>query len=199
MKPANSLYVRFSDHVRSPWSLIIGFLWGFGEATLFFIVPDVYLGFVALFNWQRGLWVAIAALSGAMLGGSMMYILAMNNPTEVNQFLTYIPMIDAALVAGVADQTRVDGLMAVLFGPFLGTPYKIYAAQAGAQSLPFLYFVLMTIPARLERFIPVVLSFGAVGTWFKAFCEKYIKLVVGAYALLWGLIYFVFITYFGFH
>ncbi|MGB8983426.1 MAG: hypothetical protein WCC12_16260, partial [Anaerolineales bacterium] len=136
---------------------------------------------------------------GAMLGGGVMYSLAMNNPSGVNQLLTYVPLIDGTLVAEVADQTRTDGLTAVLFGPFLGTPYKIYAAQAGAQSLPLLYFVLMTIPARLQRFIPVVLSFGALGTWFRAFCEKHIKLVLGAYALLWGLIYFVFIIYFGFH
>ena len=199
MKTANLSYELFSKHADSPWSLVIGFLWGFAEATLFFIVPDVYLGFVALFNWRRGLWVTMAALLGAMFGGAMMYGLAMNNPSGVNRFLTYVPMIDAPLVAEVAEQTRADGLIAVLFGPFRGTPYKIYAAQAGGQSLPFVAFVLMTIPARLQRFLPVVLGFGAIGTWFKAFCEKHTLFVVGAYALLWGLIYFVFITYFGFH
>jgi membrane protein YqaA with SNARE-associated domain len=199
VKTANLPYERFTRHIASPWSLVIGFLWGFAEATAFFIVPDVYLGFVALFNWRRGLWVAMAALAGAMLGGVLMYGLAMKDAAGVNRFLTYVPMIDALLVAEVADQTHTDGLTAVLWGPFLGTPYKIYAAQAGAQSLPLLSFVLMTIPARLQRFIPVALSFGAVRTWFRAFFEKHTGLVIGAYALLWGLIYFVFITYFGFH
>jgi membrane protein YqaA with SNARE-associated domain len=192
-------YERFSKHVDSPWSLVIGFLWGLAEATVFFIVPDVYLGFVALCNWRRGLWVMLAAFLGAMLGGAAMYLLATNNPSGVDRFLTHIPMIDAPLVAEVAEQTRTQGLMAVLFGPLRGTPYKIYAAQAGAQSLPLLSFLLMTIPARLQRFIPVVLSLGAVGTWLRAFCEKHTKLVLAAYILLWGIIYFMFITYFGFH
>lgn len=195
----NSSYARFSDHAKSIWSIIIAFVWGFAEATAFFIVPDVYLGFVALFNWRRGLWAMIAALIGAMLGGSVMYILAMNNPSGLNLFLTRVPLIDSTLVNDVADKMRTDGLITLLNGPLRGTPYKIYAAQAGEQSLPFLYFLLMTIPARLERFLPVVLVFGGIGKWFGTFCEKHTKFVVVGYALLWGIIYFVFIYYFNFH
>ena len=196
---SNSSYVRLSSHAKSRWSIIIAFVWGFAEATAFFIVPDVYLGFVALFNWRRGLSAAVAALIGAMLGGSVMYILAMNNPSAINMFLTRVPLIDSALVNDVANQTHTYGLTAVLTGPLKGTPYKIYAAQAGEQSLPFLYFLLMTIPARLERFLPVVLVFGGIGKWFGTFCEKHTKLVMGSYALMWGIIYFVFISYFNFH
>ena len=195
----NTLYERLSDHAKSKWSIIVSFIWGFAEATAFFIVPDVYMGFVALFNWRKGLSAAIAALLGAMLGGSVMYILAMNNPVGMNSFLTHIPLIDTELVNDVANQTRTSGLTAVLTGPVRGTPYKIYAAQAGEQSLPFLYFVLMTIPARLERFIPFVLIVGRVGKWFESFCRRYTRLVLSGYVLMWLLIYFVFIYYFNFH
>jgi len=195
----NSSYARLSDHAKSRWSIIIAFVWGFAEATAFFIVPDVYLGFVALFNWRRGLWAMIAALIGAMLGGSVMYVLAMNNPSGINLFLTRVPLIDATLVNDVANQMHTNGLISLLNGPLRGTPYKIYAAQAGQQSLPFLYFLLLTIPARLERFLPVVLIFGGIGKWFGIFCERHTKFVVGSYALMWGIIYFVFISYFNFH
>ena len=195
----NSSYTRFSDHAKSSWSIIIAFVWGFAEATAFFIVPDVYLGFVALFNWRRGLSAMIAALIGAILGGSVMYVLAMNNPSGLNLFLTRVPLIDTILVNDVADKMRTDGLITLLNGPLRGTPYKIYAAQAGEQSLPFLYFLLMTISARLERFLPVVLVFGGIGKWFGTFCENHTKFVVGSYALMWGIIYFVFIYYFHFH
>jgi membrane protein YqaA with SNARE-associated domain len=195
----NTGYGRLYEHANSKWSLIIGFLWGFAEATLFFIVPDVYLGFVALFHWRRGLSAAIAALLGAMLGGSVMYILAMNNPSAINGLLIRVPLIDPALVNQVADNMRADGLVTILTGPLKGTPYKIYAAQAGEQAVSFLSFLLMTIPARLERFIPVVLVFGGMGRWFQTFCEKHTTLVVMSYVLLWCMIYFVFITYFGFH
>jgi len=195
----NSSYTRFSAHAKSRWSIIIAFIWGFAEATAFFIVPDVYMGFVALFNWRRGLLSAIAALLGAMLGGSVMYVLAMNNPSGINSFLTHIPLINMQLVNAVANQTQTSGLTAVLMGPVRGTPYKIYAAQAGEQALPFLYFVLMTIPARLQRFIPLVLVLGGIGKWFESFFKKHTRLVMSGYILMWLLIYFVFIYYFNFH
>ncbi len=195
----NASYARLYDHANSKWSLIIGFLWGFAEATVFFIVPDVYLGFVALFHWRRGLSAAIAALLGAMLGGSVMYVLAMNDPSALRGFLIHVPLIDTALVNEVAENLRSDGLVTILTGPLRGTPYKIYAAQAGEQAFSFPSFLLMTVPARLERFLPVVLVFGGIGRWFQPFCEKHTFLVVSGYVLLWCMIYFVFITYFGFH
>jgi membrane protein YqaA with SNARE-associated domain len=164
-----------------------------------FIVPDVYLGFVALFHWRRGLTAAIAALLGAMLGGSIMYFLGMNNPDGINRFLTYVPLIDSELVNEVANQTRTSGLNAVLTGPFRGYPYKIYAVQAGEQALSLLSFLLMTIPARLQRFIPVALIFGGIGKWFPKFFEKNTMLVLGSYALMWVMIYIIFIGRFNFH
>ena len=195
----NTSYRRLYDHTTSKWSLIIALLWGFAEGTLFFIVPDVYLGFVALFHWRRGLSAAIVALLGAMLGGSVMYVLAANNPSWINDLLVRVPLIDTGLVDQVAENMRTDGLVTILTGPLKGTPYKIYAAQAGEQAFSFLSFLLMTIPARLERFIPVVLVFGGLGKWFRTFCEEHVALVVMSYILLWCMIYFVFITYFGFH
>jgi membrane protein YqaA with SNARE-associated domain len=195
----NVSYERFYAHANSKWSLIIGFLWGFAEATVFFIVPDVYLGFVALFHWRRGFSVAIAALLGAMLGGSVLYFLAMNNPSSIHRLLIRVPLIDTALVNEVAETMRADGLVTILTGPLKGTPYKIYAAQAGEQAVSFLSFLLMTIPARLERFFPVVLVFRGIGRWFQTFSRKHTTLVVLSYTLLWCMIYFVFITYFGFH
>lgn len=199
MKASDHLNDRLSDHAGSKWAVVIGFIWGFAEATVFFIVPDVYVGFVALFNWKRGLWSAIAALLGAMLGGSLMYALAMNNPSGMNVFLTRIPLIDAALVNQVAVDMRNDGLITLLSGPLTGTPYKIYAAQAGSQSFPLLSLLFMTIPGRLERFLPVALLFGGLGNRFGSFRKTHTKLVVGGYILLWCAIYFVLIGYFSFH
>jgi membrane protein YqaA with SNARE-associated domain len=192
-------YVGLSRHVQSKWSIIIAFAWGFAEATAFFIVPDVYLGFVALFNWRRGLLAALMALAGAMLGGSIMYMIGMNHPDGINRFLTYVPLIDSTLVNDVANQTRTSGLIAVLTGPFRGTPYKIYAAQAGEQSLPLLPFLLMTIPARLQRFLPLALVFGGIGKRFQEFFERNTLFVLGSYALMWIVIYIIFIVRFNFH
>ncbi|HLO18342.1 MAG TPA: hypothetical protein VK206_26150 [Anaerolineales bacterium] len=197
MNGSNSAYARFAAHANSKWPVIIGFLWGFAEGTVFFIVPDVYLGLVALFNWRRGLWAMVAAVIGALFGGSVMYELAMRDLSGVNSFLTRIPLINAEMIADIANKMQVDGLITMINGPLRGVPYKIYAVQAGGQSLPFLTFLLMTILARLERLMPVTLLAGGLGKWSKGFIEKHTTLVVGIYVLIWGIIYFLY--YLRFH
>ncbi len=185
-------YARFWDHASSRWSVVVGFLWGFAEGTAFFIVPDVYLGLVALFSWKRGIWAMAAAVVGALVGGSVMYNLAMKDLTAVNLFLTRIPLINAEMVADIADKMQTDGLITMVNGPLRGIPYKIYAVQAGGQSLPYLSFLFMTILARLERLLPVTLLAGGVGKWFSSFVEKHTRLVVAAYVLIWGIVYFLY-------
>jgi len=192
VKTSNVSHARFSDHASSAWSLLTSFLWGFAEGTVFFIVPDVYLGFVALFNWRRGLWAMVAAVLGAMAGGSVMYGLAMKDLSALNLLLTRIPLINREMIADIAHQMQADGLLTMVNGPFRGVPYKIYAVQAGGQSLPYLPFLFMTILARLERLLPVTLLAGGMGKWFKDFVERHTTLVVAGYILIWGIIYFLY-------
>jgi membrane protein YqaA with SNARE-associated domain len=171
---------------------MIGFLWGFGEATAFFIVPDVYLGFVALYHWKRGLGAMIAAIVGAMLGGSLMYSLAMRDVSMVNLFLDRIPLINADMISDIANKMQMDGLITMVNGPLRGIPYKVYAVQAGGQALPYLSFLVFTILARLERLLPVTLLAGALGKRFKNFIEQHTLFVAVMYALIWGMIYFLY-------
>lgn len=188
----HSSYPRFFDHARSKSSLIIGFIWGFAEGTVFFIVPDVYLGLVALFHWKRGLWAMLAAIIGAMIGGSVMYTVARIDLPGIDLLLTRIPLINAEMVADIASKMQADGLITMVNGPLRGVPYKIYAAQAGGQSLPYRSFLFMTILARLERLLPVTLLAGGFGEGFKGFIKRHTTLVVGIYVFIWGIIYFLY-------
>lgn len=182
-------YVRAERHAASKGSLIIAFLWGLAEATIFFIVPDLYLGFVTLFHWRRGLLATFVAVAGAMIGGTVMYALAAANGEAINQFLVQIPLIGPDLVRTVAEQMEQSGLIAMISGPLETIPYKIYAVQAGQQHLPFIPFLLLTIPARLERLLPVALASAVCGTVFKKFVQRHTALVIGAYGLLWVGVY----------
>ncbi len=181
----SSLYTRLQQHSASTLSIIIAFLWGLAEATLFFLVPDIYLGLVALFNWRRGLWATAATVAGAIVGGAVMYALAANNSEAMIQLLGRIPLINADMVSGVGEQMRTEGLLAMVSGPLQGIPYKIYAVQAGAGRLPLISFLLLTIPARLERILPVAVAGAVVGLVFKKFIQRRATLVVGAYGLMW--------------
>ena len=186
------LYACLTAHSASRGALVIAFLWGLAEATVFFLVPDIYLGLVALFNWRQGLRATLVTVAGALIGGAIMYALAASNGAVMNQFLSHVPLINADTVNSVAEQMRADGLSALVTGPLQGIPYKVYAAQAGRQGLPLLPFLLITIPARLERILPVALAGAVAGVLFKRFVQKYTRLIVGAYALMWAGIYILY-------
>jgi membrane protein YqaA with SNARE-associated domain len=183
------VYERLVQHATSGAALGVAFLWGLAEATFFFIVPDVYLGLVALLHWRRGLWATAAAVAGALAGGALMFSLAAANPGALEQFLLRIPGISAPMVQAVAEQIGASGLWALVSGPLGGVPYKIYAVQAGTQHLSLPLFLLVTIPARLERLLPVSLAAGLAGVWLRPRIERQPVWAVGLYALLWVVIY----------
>lgn len=55
----------------------IAALWGIAEATVFFIVPDVWISFVAARrDWKAGVLAACLACTGALIGGAIMYLWA---------------------------------------------------------------------------------------------------------------------------
>jgi len=68
-------------------------------------------------------------------------------------FLTEIPAIDKQLLQKVEGQIENDGVKATFYGPITGRPYKIYSVYAGAKGISFPSFLLVSIPARLLRFI----------------------------------------------
>jgi membrane protein YqaA with SNARE-associated domain len=184
-----SFYDRIRVYSESRSTLFVAFIWGAIEAIFFFLVPDIFLGLVALFNWRKGLPSIIFTLIGAMVGGAIMYTLASNNTLAMDRFLISIPLINESTVNSVKEQMGLMGLRALVTGPLEGIPYKIYAAQAGALGFPLLPFLLITIPARLERILPVALLGSIMGIAFKKFIQRHAELVVGAYIVLWICIY----------
>lgn len=129
--------------------------WGFAEATLFFLVPDVLLTWIALRHaraaWRACLWT----LAGALVGGAVMYLWGATAPVWARAALEHVPAVSAAMCDDVAEQLRTQGTLALFVGPITGTPYKIYAVQAGAARTGLGTFLLVSVPARLLRFVIV--------------------------------------------
>lgn len=136
--------------------------WGFAEACIFFIVPDVLLSWIALSDLRRALVACLFALAGALLGGVLVWFWGGGHPEPFRSLFAALPGIDASLLAAVQAQVQQEGLSAVLLGPLRGTPYKLYALEAAVQHYPLLPFLLISIPARLVRFLLVTLLVGGI-------------------------------------
>ncbi len=133
---------------------IFAFFWGFAEATLFFIVPDVALSVITLKGVDIGLTACLYALGGALVGGTVMFYWGRADIEKVTSILVRIPAIRPKDVEKVRSDLDRTGVIAILFGPILGIPYKIYAAHAHLITSVF-YFLLISIPARGVRFVLV--------------------------------------------
>jgi membrane protein DedA with SNARE-associated domain len=143
--------------------LAIALAWGFGEATFFFLVPDVWLTFLALESFPKAIAASLASLAGALHGGALMWLWGRLRPAAARRFLVRIPAISQRLLQTVDQQVESRGLLSVFTGPLRGIPYKIYAVECGRQNRSLLLFLLISIPARYIRFFLAVGGFWLLG------------------------------------
>ena len=144
----------------------ISALWGFAEATLFFLVPDVWISAVALRRplaraWRAALW----AVGGALVGGTLMYCWGALAAGGAEHALDWVPAIAPAMIVRVAEDLQRDGYLAVLLGPLAGTPYKVYAVESGRLGMSLAGLWAITVPARLLRFALAALLASACARW----------------------------------
>jgi membrane protein YqaA with SNARE-associated domain len=164
--------------------------WGVLEATVFFLVPDVFLTWVAI---RRGTQAALRAtafaVAGAVVGGVLAYCWGALSPDSAAAVMASLPGIDEPMVERVAHEVEAKGSAALLDGPGRAQPYKLYAVAAGEQGANLLALVLWTVPGRAVRFVlssAIAAAAAAVG---KRFVRS--SLVIAAWALVWTGVYAV--------
>jgi len=103
---------------------LAGFWWGFAEGVFFFIVPDVYVTFAALFSLRTGVVAWVASIAGSLTGVVTVYLLVALGVNYV-PFLNLIPGISERMLFAVGAQLGADGLP---YTPLLilgGVPLKV--------------------------------------------------------------------------
>ncbi|MCP8616288.1 hypothetical protein [Salirhabdus salicampi] len=176
--------------------MITGFLWGFSEATLFFIIPDVLITLIALKSFTKSLKLSILVTIGAVIGGSIMYITGVEHSGRLLEVLETVPAVDVQMIHNVQRDTEDNGLLDMLLGPTKGIPYKLFAAQAYHAGVPYYLFFLVSIPARIGRFM--ITAF--IASFFANFIFKSVpyKIKVSVWSLTWIIIYAIYFAKFGF-
>jgi membrane protein YqaA with SNARE-associated domain len=167
--------------------VLISALWGLGEATLFFIVPDVYLTLLAVRDRRASLRGCVAATAGALAGGALMFFWGSTDPAGAASALLSVPAISREMLEKVHEGLASTGALALFLGPVTGTPYKIYAVESGALGLSPLVFLLVSVPARDLRFVVLALATDRVSRGLVAFWPLPLKRL--AVAALWTAFY----------
>lgn len=171
-----------------PPPLWLGLLWGFAEGTVFFIVPDVLLGWASLAGLREGLKTLAALLIGSLAAGLVMYFWASWKPQMSRAVVEAVPFVRHQMFETVQRDYQDHGAAALLYGPGSGIPYKVYAILAPPACDP-LSFLLVSLPARLERMALSGLLFTALGRLLKHPIEKHPHATAALFTLVWIVVY----------
>jgi len=147
---------------RQRWMRAVALSWGFAEATVFFVVPDVWISLVAVRSLRQGLWACVFALAGALAGGVVVYLLGLRHQAALLALYDHLPAIGHGLIAQVSGQLQSLGAAGVVVGGFTGAPYKLYAAQAASAGMDLPLFLAASVLARGLRFVLVAVVVGLV-------------------------------------
>jgi hypothetical protein len=170
----------------------LALLWGFAEATLFFVVPEVLITWVALDRLRLALDACLLALAGALVGGVLMYSWGAARNDQAVAAVDLVPAVSHDMLAAVARTLEERGPSAMIPGAFIGRPYKAYAVQAPGAGIGLAAFMLATVPARLLRFVLAALMTNGLARLAAPWPEgRRRALLIGfwltLYALFWTL------------
>jgi membrane protein YqaA with SNARE-associated domain len=171
-----------------PWSLRAGFIWGFAEATLFFIVPDVLLTFIALYSFRRSVNVLAFILLGALVGGTLMFYAGQRSPEQAKSVVLRVPFVSSAMFDRTQQSFEHNGIWALTKGPASGIPYKVYCVQASRYS-GWPLFVAASVLARIERFALFWAIAGLLGLIFRKSIRRQPAITAAVHACIWILGY----------
>jgi membrane protein YqaA with SNARE-associated domain len=144
---------------RSPLAVLASGLWGYAEATHFWLIPDILLSWIGLNRRDSIVPSVVAATIGATLGGAVMH----QNANEEHPRLTQIPGISDAMLVDAHERFASQGWVAVVRAPIDGIPYKVYATESGVVDTSLAELIAWTPLARAWRFLMTALVAGLIG------------------------------------
>ena len=144
---------------RSPLAVLASGLWGYAEATRFWLIPDILLAWIGLNRPKSIVPSVVAATIGATLGGAAMH----RNARQEHLRLTQIPGISDGMLVDARERFASQGWGAVVRAPFDGIPYKVYATESGVAGAPLAELIAWTPLARAWRFLLTAFVAGLIG------------------------------------
>jgi hypothetical protein len=164
------------------------FAWGLAEATFFFLIPDIILSWAALSGVKTGLKALGAVLAGSIVGGIGMYAWASHAPDSSRAAVAHVPFVRQSMFVSVEQDYAKHGMAGMLRGPTSGIPYKIHAVLAPPHG-PLSSFILMSIPARLERIVVSWLGFAVLSLLLGGWMRSHRAATTMAFLAFWAAMY----------
>ncbi|MBC8262381.1 MAG: hypothetical protein H8E43_11230 [Planctomycetia bacterium] len=164
--------------------LRLAFMWGFMEASVFFLVPDIVISITALFGFRPALKQVGLAIVGTLLAGIPLFLWAQQDAPSARQMVLHVPFVRASMVEDVRANLVENGASALLHAATSGIPYKLFAVEA-PEHISLTVFTLMTVPSRLKRLLITIAFFGGIGWFLRKQIGTHPRTALGLHLLFW--------------
>jgi hypothetical protein len=182
-------YAVIAGRVSSHGALWVAAAWGFAEASFLFVVPDVWLGLVALFAPRRMLATLAAIVAGAAAGAACLYLLTLAFGDAVTSLILALPAIGDADLEQARALLADDGASATFTAVLEGRAVKLYVHAAALDGIGLGDVVAFTVLNRLARLLVFGLVLAAVGWAGRPIVARWPRSIVALYALAWVAFY----------
>ena len=160
----------------SPYGALALFILAFVEASVFLVPPDVLLIALCVGRPQRSLYFATLCTLGSVLGGISGYVIGYQLYELIGRPI--IEFYDATeAFQRVGDLYRANLVLALGPAGFTPIPYKVFTIAAGAFSVPFAPFVLVSAVSRGARFFLIAGLIRLWGPQIRRLIERYFNLL----------------------
>jgi len=169
-------------------AIVIPFGWGFAEATVFFIVPDVAVGLAALLRPRRTATATAAAVAGGV-AGSVSLRAAIQRGWDPEPVLLALPGIRRADLDWARGAVAANPTRAFLTAAAHGTPVKVLVAEATRQGMPTGRLVSLVVLNRAPRIGVAAAAMAIVGLLGRPLVRRRPRAVAALYAAGWVAFY----------
>jgi 1-acyl-sn-glycerol-3-phosphate acyltransferase len=174
-------HVRASAFALGMSALLVAFGWGFAEALVWPLVPELFVALVAVAAPKAGPRLALAAAAGSLAGGLGAYALGAGGVHPP------APLTTPRMHATAAAQLESEGAPALVHQAFSGIPYKVYAVRAGEARMPLAPFAAWSVAVRGGRILAVGLALSFAGAYLRRLLARcygtYVAWLGGTFAL----------------
>jgi membrane protein YqaA with SNARE-associated domain len=160
------------------WLALVSFV----EASFFPVPPHPLLGLMCLANPKRAVRYAIICTLASVAGGVLGYGIGFFLYESVGQWLINVLGLSKTFPPA-ACYLRDYGAEIILIKGATPIPFKLLTITAGFIHLNFFTFIWASLASRAFSFLLVGVLFRLFGAPIKAFIDKYLVWVAGAFAV----------------
>lgn len=135
------------DFFQSKQANLLVFFWAFGEALVWFVIPEFLLLLVIFLRIRRKRELLFYDIYGTAAGTLVAYLI--NLPVHL---IDKLPYIQPKMVAQTQVWYQQHGIFGLIYQPFSGVPYKVFTFLAPHYHFFILLFLAAAIVVRVARY-----------------------------------------------